>query len=426
MMLKKKALKALILVFITTMPLSLISMDTRYTPNKHSTSNSSSSSSSSSASLLPKPVLPKYIYNAARFCGPENYRTVQIFITNHPLLINAPFPEQRNNTLLHVAALNNCLDIVELLLGADADINASTYDGQTPLMAAAQRGNRQVIKLILKRHPEAILQRDTGGRTALMAAVVNADIETIKLLLARGASINARTVAGVTALNMANDRGDQQIIRYLLSKEAKTYPVGTPNRLYRSSSKMRAAQEAKNKSAQNSSQEESLRKGKQSEESEEKQMPVCEDATEALQELTVTPQVTPETLAEESGEALSQETLVIEGPIQELYRAVDRELHDAVERNNRADALRALRAGANINSIVDGQTVLHRASYNGYLAFVEFLLDHGASYAIRNAAGLAPEQVARNANIHRLFIDHYWASRTVRNVLKNLGLGIFE
>ena len=90
-------------------------------------------------------------------------------------------------TLLHGAARESCLPMVELLIGLGADANARDDFGHTPLYCL---GNASL--------------RDTG------AAVVRA-------LVAAGADVNAQDrIMRCTALHMAARRGNVEVARALL------------------------------------------------------------------------------------------------------------------------------------------------------------------------------------------------------------------
>lgn len=53
-------------------------------------------------------------------------------------------------TPLHVAAISGCVPIVDALIGAGADVNASGgTSGQVPLFMAAERGHALVIASLL-------------------------------------------------------------------------------------------------------------------------------------------------------------------------------------------------------------------------------------------------------------------------------------
>ena len=65
-------------------------------------------------------------------------------------------------TLLNRAVFYNKVDKVQLLLGAEADIEAVGQKGVKPLMQAAMHGNQQIVKMILSKHPDTEARNDVS------------------------------------------------------------------------------------------------------------------------------------------------------------------------------------------------------------------------------------------------------------------------
>ena len=131
--------------------------------------------------------------------------------------------------LIH-AASNRNLDAVRLLLAKGADINARSGDGAfqkvkagsialgyfTPLIGAAPLGSHELIATLLDAGAK-INVADLRGMTPLMLAVANdrQNLDVIRLLIARGAEVNAKSVAGETALDWAVKIGAKPAIDVL-------------------------------------------------------------------------------------------------------------------------------------------------------------------------------------------------------------------
>ena len=64
---------------------------------------------------------------------------------------------------LHYACLNGHLECAKALLGAGADINKLTNDGNTPLMYAANEGKIEVVRELLKRGAKKELKSNNGN-----------------------------------------------------------------------------------------------------------------------------------------------------------------------------------------------------------------------------------------------------------------------
>lgn len=92
-------------------------------------------------------------------------------------------------TALHYAARNNRLRALEFLLRKGANTEAADVRGRTPLMAAAEEGHAQAIKLLVT-YVRDIDRRQDGEKhaTALMKAAYKGDAASVETLLKAGAN----------------------------------------------------------------------------------------------------------------------------------------------------------------------------------------------------------------------------------------------
>ena len=154
----------------------------------------------------------------------------------------------RDNKVDRAAAL----DLIKDLITAGADVNARTkesppqqrfitrigdlswvdFTGQTPFLRAALSGDVTVMKLLVENGADPNLAT-YEGTTPLMAAaginwVVNqtwdegdeALLEAVKYAHSLGNDVNARNSMGLTAVHGAANRGSDEIIRYLAANGA--------------------------------------------------------------------------------------------------------------------------------------------------------------------------------------------------------------
>ncbi len=113
------------------------------------------------------------------------------------------------------AAMYGKLAKVEQLLAQDADANAITECGKSPLMLAAMYGHKSVIETLLNAGADPNLGSEEEfeeGTTALMCIAsslfASNRAEVIKFLVNRGADVNARNDNGETALIVACNNAD--------------------------------------------------------------------------------------------------------------------------------------------------------------------------------------------------------------------------
>jgi len=142
-------------------------------------------------------------------------------------------------TPLHDAALSGDASLVRLFVDAGARVYAADKLGKTPLDVAIEQGNRALFPLLKPLHvaaeqgeaervrrlvraePASVHARDESGATALHLAARADRREVAALLLESGADINARGACGETPLRMALEHGGRDVTALLQSKKAE-------------------------------------------------------------------------------------------------------------------------------------------------------------------------------------------------------------
>ncbi|MGQ0650262.1 MAG: ankyrin repeat domain-containing protein [Gemmatimonadaceae bacterium] len=110
-------------------------------------------------------------------------------------------------TPLHVASQVGSGPVVVALLTAGADVNAATTDGATPLHFAALAGDAAAVKALIERNADINAREPGLGQTPLMLAAARGRTEAVKVLLQRGAD---HRVTGRTMDPMAAAAQDRQ------------------------------------------------------------------------------------------------------------------------------------------------------------------------------------------------------------------------
>jgi ankyrin repeat protein len=157
-----------------------------------------------------------------------HYAAKKGFLNCCELLIDAGAEVDTENqwdyTPLVFAITENREDVVELLLEMGADVNQKCMPkrGRSSLHHAVQRGNLQIVQLLLQYNCDVDI-RDSSGNTPLIIAIVqNHDIEIVKLLLKANCDvriigkgvINGQWVA-CTPLDLAFERSNYVIAQML-------------------------------------------------------------------------------------------------------------------------------------------------------------------------------------------------------------------
>ena len=135
--------------------------------------------------------------------------------------INPDIQDNNGMTALMYAVENCHLEIVEVLLNANADPNIQKEDGWTALMSACLNDNAEVVEVLLKGGADPNIQ-DKDGWTALMSACRNDHPKVVEVLLKGGANPNIQENDGGTALMSSCRNGHFNVVEVLLKGSA--YP----------------------------------------------------------------------------------------------------------------------------------------------------------------------------------------------------------
>ena len=95
-------------------------------------------------------------------------------------------------------------------------------DGNTPLLASAQKGRTEVVDMLLAAGAR-VDQVNRLGATALNLACKNGHLETAKILVAADADPTIKTRAGKDVLMEASDSDQADVVAWL----SLTFPEGS-------------------------------------------------------------------------------------------------------------------------------------------------------------------------------------------------------
>ncbi|XP_048246412.1 E3 ubiquitin-protein ligase mind-bomb-like [Haliotis rufescens] len=120
-----------------------------------------------------------------------------------------------DNTL-HFACNGGDVETVEFVLSLNVvDINSRGVWSWTPVMTAAERGHREVVKLLVSEGADVSLV-DVDGDNILHYAFIRGDVATVKFVLSLNVvDIDARNNIGLTAADMARLGGHKEVVKLL-------------------------------------------------------------------------------------------------------------------------------------------------------------------------------------------------------------------
>ncbi|KAJ5779346.1 hypothetical protein N7457_007066 [Penicillium paradoxum] len=137
---------------------------------------------------------------------------------------------------MELAIVHGHAKVTELFLNWDGGALLSSEPGCVAgaLALAARSGQPMVVDMLLARHPEAC-NSDFREYTALHHAAYSGSVETVKVILdhsSEESALEATDISGYTPLIGAADRGQAEIVEYLIERGAM---INATNRFYETS-----------------------------------------------------------------------------------------------------------------------------------------------------------------------------------------------
>ncbi|MBN2266405.1 MAG: ankyrin repeat domain-containing protein [Candidatus Aminicenantes bacterium] len=136
-----------------------------------------------------------------------------------------PKPGEKWHGLLHMAASQGLETLFRRLAGQVQDLKAAAGEGL--LRAAAEGGSAAVVGLLLEKRFDPA-EPDRFGWTPLHYAARDGRTEAARLLVERGAPLDARTIMGQTAYNVAQERNMEAASALLAMKGADKGDIRFP------------------------------------------------------------------------------------------------------------------------------------------------------------------------------------------------------
>ncbi|XP_065539502.1 palmitoyltransferase ZDHHC13 isoform X2 [Lathamus discolor] len=122
---------------------------------------------------------------------------------------------------IHLAVLFQHVPIVAYLISKGQNIDTTDFNGQTPLMLAAQKAiGPEPTRLLLKFNPSLNAVDNVQKNTALHWAIASGNTSAVDLLLEAGASLDVKNVKGETPCDLAYQSLNRFMV-YMVKEEER-------------------------------------------------------------------------------------------------------------------------------------------------------------------------------------------------------------
>ena len=141
----------------------------------------------------------------------------------HHIGSSVDLPGLGEQTPLYSAAGHGDLEMVQVLLGHNADVNSQNQSGATPLMSVLEDAPPQtlhVVRILLENgaNPNVLTE---NGTTPLHYASSLGSPEVVRLLLKYGANVEPENKKGRTPFQTASEGGHHEVAKLLLDHGAR-------------------------------------------------------------------------------------------------------------------------------------------------------------------------------------------------------------
>ena len=249
-----------------------------------------------------------------------------------------------------IASQQGHFEIVKTLIEEyNVNVNVSAVSGWTALCYACKQGHEKIVEILLNclESVDDVSNKNVCGKTPLMWASRGGHLNVVNLLLRKGASIEAKTRDGGTAVHLAASQGHEHILSLLLSRGTNASHINRHGQNMIMAASKYGYQEVAKVTHQ--------------------MIVKQEDKLEKMMKESKGEYVKPANFIDHNGETA---------------------LHIAAENGNHGIVRLLLNFGSNVN-IRDfiGQTPLMKAARNGHSNIIRFLLEKNAKEDILCARG---------------------------------------
>ena len=116
---------------------------------------------------------------------------------------------------VHLSAFSRSVDLLRYL-DSVTDITLRSENGRTVLHYACQEGAIDMVKYLLDKHPYMMTIKDKRGKSPYLVAGFSGSVELVNFLISRGYDVMDKDSNGQTVLHNACDTGNVELVQYLV------------------------------------------------------------------------------------------------------------------------------------------------------------------------------------------------------------------
>lgn len=132
-----------------------------------------------------------------------------------------------DQTALHFGALGGCAAVVRRLVEAEALVDARDVHGHTALRLAVREAQLDTARLLLSWRAD--VEAEADGLRPLHVAAERGEKELLELLLEGRADVHAKGSDGLTALDLVAIEGRKDLVQLLEDMGASSELIGVPH-----------------------------------------------------------------------------------------------------------------------------------------------------------------------------------------------------
>ena len=134
---------------------------------------------------------------------------------------NRDIKDADGDTWLHYAVHGDCSkDVLQAVIGLDAEVNATNKQNCTALMLASKKGNTDAMNVLLKAGANSAVTDAYGNSWLQYAICGNCSTDALQTIIDLGAEVNATVEQNCTALMLAAEKGNIDDMNVLLKAGA--------------------------------------------------------------------------------------------------------------------------------------------------------------------------------------------------------------